>query len=154
VTGVSLIGSTLEAKRLEMLHRLLPSATSIGALVNPNYPDTQFELSTLQKGAEAIGLKINVANASREEDLAAAFVRFSDTHVGALLVATDVLYPASLRPFANASTADADSSANLLLRKPMTGCACCARIGMGHATAPPRVPRNSRRLMYSPLLVK
>jgi putative tryptophan/tyrosine transport system substrate-binding protein len=90
VTGVSLIGSTLEAKRLEMLHRLLPSATSIGALVNPNYPDAQFELSELQKGAEAIGLKIHVANASREEELSKAIASLSDAHVGALLVATDV----------------------------------------------------------------
>jgi len=90
VTGISLIGSTLEAKRLEMLHRLLPSAASIGALVNPNYPDTQFELSELQKGAQAIGLKIHVANARREEELPTAFVSFSDAHVGALLVATDV----------------------------------------------------------------
>lgn len=90
VTGVSLIGSTLEAKRLEMLHRLLPSATSIGVLINPNYPDAQSEISALQKGASAIGLKIEFANASREEELPVAFRGFSDAHVGGLLVATDV----------------------------------------------------------------
>jgi putative ABC transport system substrate-binding protein len=90
VTGVSLIGSTLEAKRLEMLHRLLPAAASIGALVNPNYPDTQFELSELERGALAIGLKIHVATSSREEELPRAFASFADAHVGALLVATDV----------------------------------------------------------------
>jgi putative ABC transport system substrate-binding protein len=90
VTGVSLIGSTLEAKRLEMLHRLLPNVTAIGALINPNYPDAEFELGALHKGANAIGLKIYVANASREDELAPAFASFSDAHVGALLVATDV----------------------------------------------------------------
>jgi len=90
VTGVSLIGSTLEAKRLEMLHRLLPRVTSIGALINPKYPDAQFELSGLQKGAEAIGLRIHVANASQEEELPTAFASFSEAHVEAILVATDV----------------------------------------------------------------
>jgi len=90
VTGVSLISSTLEAKRLEMLHRLLPGAASIGALVNPDYPDSQLELAALRQGAEAIGLKIHVANASRQEQLTAAFASFADAHVGALLVATDV----------------------------------------------------------------
>jgi putative ABC transport system substrate-binding protein len=90
VTGVSLIGSTLEAKRLEMLHRLLPKVTFIGALINPNYPDAQFELTALQQGAEAIGLKIHVVNATREEELPTALGSLSEAHVGAFLVATDV----------------------------------------------------------------
>jgi len=91
VTGISLIGSTLEAKRLEMLHRLLPQATLIGALVNPDYPDAELELAQLQKGAEAIGLKISVENVRRKEELQKAFVSFSEAQVSAFLVATDVL---------------------------------------------------------------
>lgn len=90
VTGVSLIGSTLEAKRLEMLHRLVPNAELIGVVVNPSYPDAQLELGELQEAAQAIGLKIRVANASREDELTAAFTSLSDAKVGALLVATDV----------------------------------------------------------------
>lgn len=90
VTGVSLIGSTLEAKRFEMLHRLVPNATSIGALVNPSYPDAQLELVELKEAAQAIGLKIRVVNASHEDELTAAFTSLSDAKVGALLVATDV----------------------------------------------------------------
>ena len=77
MTGVSLIGSTLEAKRLEMLHRLLPSAATIGALVNPNYPDAQFELTELKRGAQAIGLKIHVRECQVEKNKCpTAFVSF------------------------------------------------------------------------------
>lgn len=90
VTGVSLIGSTLEAKRLEMLHRLIPTISLVGALVNPNYPDAQDELRELQTAAQAIGLNIYVANVSRREELEQAFSSLSNANVGALLVATDV----------------------------------------------------------------
>jgi putative ABC transport system substrate-binding protein len=37
VTGISMIGSTLEAKRLELLHEVVPQASIIGVLINPNY---------------------------------------------------------------------------------------------------------------------
>src|SRR4051794_511183 len=44
VTGVSLIGSALEAKRLELLASLVPGGGLIGALVNPKYPDAEFQV--------------------------------------------------------------------------------------------------------------
>jgi putative ABC transport system substrate-binding protein len=41
VTGISFLGTALEAKRLEILHKLVPSAALIGALVDPTYPDSE-----------------------------------------------------------------------------------------------------------------
>ena len=47
VTGVGLLGSALETKRLELLHQLVPGAASIGVLVNPKYPDADLQLREL-----------------------------------------------------------------------------------------------------------
>src|SRR5262249_44431443 len=49
VTGVSLIGSALEAKRLGLLHELAPKAALIGVLVNPTYPDAEHQRGELQE---------------------------------------------------------------------------------------------------------
>jgi putative ABC transport system substrate-binding protein len=92
VTGVSLVGSRLEAKRLDMLHRLLPTAAVIGALVNPNYPDGSLERREMEDGARAIGLEIHIVNVTIEQEFEAAFAALADAHVRALLVATDVLF--------------------------------------------------------------
>jgi putative tryptophan/tyrosine transport system substrate-binding protein len=54
VTGVSLIGSALEAKRLEILHQLVPKAELIGVLVNPTYPDAERQRRELQDAADTL----------------------------------------------------------------------------------------------------
>ena len=54
VTGVSLLGSALEAKRLGLLHELIPGPTPIGVLVNPKYPDADLQLRELQEAASMI----------------------------------------------------------------------------------------------------
>ena len=66
VTGVSLIASALEAKRLELLRELVPKSTSIAVLVNPDYPDTDFQVGGCEAAASDSGQKIYVLNASNE----------------------------------------------------------------------------------------
>jgi putative ABC transport system substrate-binding protein len=51
ITGVSLLGSALEAKRLELLHEMVPGASPIGVLLNPKYPDFDLQLRELQDAA-------------------------------------------------------------------------------------------------------
>lgn len=58
VTGVSLIGSALEAKRLELLHELLPGASSIAVLIDPNYPAAKIQMHELQEAAARLGVKV------------------------------------------------------------------------------------------------
>jgi putative tryptophan/tyrosine transport system substrate-binding protein len=65
VTGVSLIGSALEAKRLDLLHQLTPGAVVIGVLVNPKNPDADLQLRELQDAADVIKLQIHVVRAVR-----------------------------------------------------------------------------------------
>src|SRR5262249_25556359 len=61
-------------------------------------------------------------------------------------------HPASAKPWRNATTADADSSGDLLLMNPITGVAgCCARAASGHTiAAPPSSVMNWRRFMWPP----
>ncbi len=73
LTGVTNLDVELSAKRLEALHELLPSAATIGALVNPASPNTGTVLRDLSAAAEALGVEVHVAPASNEGDLRAAF---------------------------------------------------------------------------------
>jgi putative ABC transport system substrate-binding protein len=89
VTGVSLIGSALEAKRLELLHGLAPRATTIAALFNPSYPAAQSQLRELRDAAAQLGVTLLVLAASTEGEIDAAFTTLVQQGAGALLVAQD-----------------------------------------------------------------
>ena len=72
-TGMSLIASELEAKRLEILRELVPKNTLIAVLANPDYPDTDFQVGGLETAASDAGQKIIMLNARSEADLDKAF---------------------------------------------------------------------------------
>ena len=91
-TGMSLIASSLEPKRLELLRELVPQNTMIAVLVNPDYADTDFQLGGLQAAANKSGQQINVLNASAEDELATAFTNLIQQRAGALLVAADPFF--------------------------------------------------------------
>jgi putative tryptophan/tyrosine transport system substrate-binding protein len=92
VTGVSWIASALVAKRLELLHQLVPKALVIGVLVNPNYPDADLQLRELQEAAGAIRQQIHVVSASTERDIDTAFATLVQQGADALLVANDPFF--------------------------------------------------------------
>ena len=92
VTGVSLLGSALEAKRLGLLHEIVPGAASIGVLVNPKYPDADLELRELQEAASAINRQINIVRAGTEPEIDTAFATVARQGAGALLVAQDPFF--------------------------------------------------------------
>ena len=56
--AVSLIGSVLEAKRLDLLHQLVPNASTLGVLINPKYPGAKIQSQAVQEMAAHIGVKI------------------------------------------------------------------------------------------------
>ncbi len=92
ITGVSLLGSALEAKRLELLHEMVPGASPIGVLLNPKYPDFDLELRELQDAANVINRKIIVARASTLTEVDAAFTMITQQGASALLVAQDAFF--------------------------------------------------------------
>jgi putative ABC transport system substrate-binding protein len=92
ITGVSLLGSALEAKRLELLHEMVPGASPIGVLLNPKYPDFDLQLRELQDAANVIDRKIIVARASTQTEVDAAFTMITQQAASALLVAQDAFF--------------------------------------------------------------
>jgi putative ABC transport system substrate-binding protein len=92
VTGLSLMSSALETKRLELLSELIPKGTKIAILVNPDYPDTDFQLGSIETAASDAGHKIHVLNARTERELDSAFATIIEQQAGALLVASDPFF--------------------------------------------------------------
>jgi ABC-type uncharacterized transport system substrate-binding protein len=88
-TGVSMLISVLGAKRLELLRELVPGATTIGMLVNPNGPDAELQLQDAQTAGRALGRQIDVLNATNEREIEAAFATLAERRVGALAIAAD-----------------------------------------------------------------
>jgi putative ABC transport system substrate-binding protein len=89
VTGISVITSALGPKRFELLHELVPKASVVGVLLNPNYGDANLQMRELQEAAGAIKLTIHGVNASTEREIDSAFASLTQQKVGALFVAND-----------------------------------------------------------------
>jgi putative tryptophan/tyrosine transport system substrate-binding protein len=95
VTGVYLAFSELSAKKLGLLHDLLPQATLVGALLNPNSPTAERQTKDLQAAAHNLGLQLQIANASSAaQEIDAAFNALDQKKVGAVLVGSDPSYAA------------------------------------------------------------
>jgi ABC-type uncharacterized transport system substrate-binding protein len=74
LTGINFFATELEAKRLALLHELVPKAVRIAVLVNPaNVPVTESALRGISNAARAIGLQIQVIEASARSEIEAAF---------------------------------------------------------------------------------
>lgn len=88
-TGMTLISYVLGQKRLEMLLELVPKASRIGMLVNPDSPDTAAEVEAVEAGARALKLQLTLFNATSPSGIDAAFSALKETKSDALIVATD-----------------------------------------------------------------
>jgi putative tryptophan/tyrosine transport system substrate-binding protein len=86
ITGVYHFATGLEAKRLGLLHEMLPKATPIAVLINPNYADAENQLRDVQEAAARLGVQLVVVRANAESDFNAAFSTVVQQRSGALLV--------------------------------------------------------------------
>ncbi len=89
VTGATFIFTQLAAKRLELLRQLLPKASTIAMVVNPKFQLTAGEVGDMQAAARTLGLKIDVLNASTEQEIDAVFTTIIQQKVDALILGTD-----------------------------------------------------------------
>jgi putative tryptophan/tyrosine transport system substrate-binding protein len=92
VTGVNFLVTTLAAKRLELLHEMVPSATVVGFLINPTNPASDSQTRDVQAAARALGFKLPVLSASSENDIDAAFSSFVQQRVNAVFVGADAFF--------------------------------------------------------------
>jgi len=92
-TGVNFFVGELGAKQLGLLHELIPSATRIGLLVNPNsLGQTERITKDVTTAASDIGLKIEVVQASNSREIEAVFEKLARNRVDALLVGADAFF--------------------------------------------------------------
>jgi putative ABC transport system substrate-binding protein len=89
-TGINFFVHEVVAKRLGLLHELVPKAARIAVLVNPaNAPATETTLREVQEAARAIGLQIQVLHASTSREIESAFATLVRDRADALFVAPD-----------------------------------------------------------------
>ena len=86
MTGMSIFNNVINAKRMELLHELVPGAKSIGLLISSNVPDIKNQVTEAEKAAEQIGLELHILDATREEDFDPAFAKAVSMQVGAMIV--------------------------------------------------------------------
>lgn len=92
VTGVSFFALPTEAKRLELLLELVPKAKTVAILLDPNNPGPQAELRELEAAGQALGRKIVIFEATREEEIASVFSEIIQAGADALFVGASAFY--------------------------------------------------------------
>jgi len=89
LTGVTPLNTALGPKRLELLHELVPTASTIALLVNPKGTPAEGQLRDLPAAARSIGLQLHVLRASSERDFDTVFATLGELRIGALLIGND-----------------------------------------------------------------
>ena len=90
VTGVTSLNLEVEPKRLELMHELLPTATSLSLLVNPsNATNTEAEAKGSQVAAQALGLRLSVLHVQSDHELEQVFATLSKERGSGLVIGPD-----------------------------------------------------------------
>jgi putative ABC transport system substrate-binding protein len=94
LTGVNLFTGSMDDKRLGLLHSMVPSAASIAVLENPKNPNVASRTAIIKEAAHAIGVKVEILQATTRQEIAEAFASLNRMHAGALFVAADPFFNA------------------------------------------------------------
>jgi ABC-type uncharacterized transport system substrate-binding protein len=94
LTGLNFFASELASKRLQLLRELVPAATRVAVLVNPNNPNAEATLREVTAAGSAIGMEIAAFNASTSREIDAAFASFVRERPDALFVDTGPFFTA------------------------------------------------------------
>ena len=86
MTGINILTATLEAKRLGLLHEMVPRAAAIGVLLNPNNPPSEVQLKDVEAAGRAVGLQIHALWAGTDREIDAAFENIVQQRIAALAV--------------------------------------------------------------------
>jgi putative tryptophan/tyrosine transport system substrate-binding protein len=91
-TGISNLNLELGRKRLELLHGLVPTSTTIALLVNPANPGAEILSRDVRTAAGTLGIKLHVLRASIERDFTAVFATVVELGAGALVISSDPFF--------------------------------------------------------------
>jgi putative tryptophan/tyrosine transport system substrate-binding protein len=85
-TGINLLTASMEAKRLGLLHELVPKAETFSVLINPNYAPAERQRADVEEGARALGLRLQVLRANSDSELDSVFALLAKQPTPALVV--------------------------------------------------------------------
>ena len=88
ITGINFLGGELGAKRLELLRQLVPNATTIAVLINPDRADTEAERRDVLAAAQTIGQQLVVLEVGSDPDIESAFAKVIERSADAMFVGT------------------------------------------------------------------
>jgi putative tryptophan/tyrosine transport system substrate-binding protein len=109
-TGINFFGQEVAAKRLGLLHELVPKAVRIAVVVNPgNAPSAEATLRTIPEAARTIGLQVQSFNASTDREIEAVFATLARDRADALFVAGDAFFLSRRIQFATLTARQCDS---------------------------------------------
>ncbi len=92
VTGISFLAAGLGAKRLGLIHELVPNVSVGAVLINPTNPIAESVARDAQDSARSLGLQFHVLNASTDQDIDTVFAGLVRQQIGVLLVSADPLF--------------------------------------------------------------
>jgi putative ABC transport system substrate-binding protein len=104
VTGVTNLDAKLAPKQLEILHELIPMATSIALLVNPANPATETASKDMQMAARTLGLQLHLVHASTDRDLDMVFATLIRLPAGGLIIGPDPFFGSRIERLAALAT--------------------------------------------------
>jgi putative ABC transport system substrate-binding protein len=91
-TGFTLLTNRMEAKRVGLLHELVSGSSSLGALINPNFPPAADELNDIENAARSLRRGVVIAKANTDAEIESAFGGFAEQRVGGALVAASPFF--------------------------------------------------------------
>jgi ABC-type uncharacterized transport system substrate-binding protein len=92
LTGVTTLSAEIVAKRLELLHELIPTISGIVLLINPSNRDSENSKRDAETAARNLGLQLHVVRASSTNEIDAVFKDFQQLQAGALIIAPDAFF--------------------------------------------------------------
>jgi putative ABC transport system substrate-binding protein len=92
LTGVSVFTVDIEAKRLEMMHELVPKTVTIGVLMYRNYLLFDAQLQEVQAAAQRLHREVRILDASSDSEIDNAFAAFAEVHAGGVVLVGNELF--------------------------------------------------------------
>jgi putative ABC transport system substrate-binding protein len=107
LTGVALLIDLLSGKRLGLLREIVPAATLIAVLLNPNWPTFDTQLNDVEEAARAVGQQIHVLRADTEHEIDAAFDTAKQLRANAMMVGPSTFFTARRNQIVGLAARDA-----------------------------------------------
>ena len=95
LTGIAILGAAIAAKRLDLLHKLVPATASIAILSGPTLGFNLAEAGNMRAAARVLGVHVLLLHAGTEREITQAFASLVEQTVGALLIGASVTVDAA-----------------------------------------------------------